>query len=218
MDYDHKLFFTVTIIINSFIFLTSSLNVPSSLPLTPNLSSPSLPLNASALNSSNQFDSSEITGLLRTLRLTSEISLNQAKLKMISFNTLTRQPSSDIADFIFVTPLFEAGGAHPKGESNAFTYSRSMSQLAQWIGPDFFGMDPKQLAALHEVAWTQVQALMNVEEAAAILKNTGRKQVIYHVQLLQSSNYPLGYAFTLLDPSWSTYLVSITTRKVRQIL
>ena len=219
MGFYYKVFFLVAIIISSFISLTSSLTTPSSLPLIANLSGQSFPVNASAPHSPNDFDPTEITDLLRALKETPEISLNQAKLKIVSFNTLTRKPSSNIADFIFVTPLFEAGGEHSKGGGpNAFTYSTRVSNPARWIGPDFFTMDPRRLAALHEVAWTQVQAHMSVEEAAGILKDTGHKQVFYHVQLLQSLDYPLGYTFTLADPGWSTYLVSIATRKVRQIL
>lgn len=218
MGFYYKVFFTIAIIINSFVSLTSSLTIPSSLPLTANLSGQSFPVNASAPNSSNQFDPTEITDLLLALKQLPQLSMNQAKLKIVSFNTLTRQPSSQIADFMFVTPLFEAGGEHPKAGPNAFTYSTRMSHLGRWIGPDFFNMDPKRLAALHEVSWTQVQAHMSVAEAAGILRDTGHKQVIYYVQLLQSSDLPLGYTFTLADPIWSTYLVIIATKKVRRIL
>ena len=219
MGFCFKAFYVVAVVIHSCTLLTFSLTIPFSIPLIANLSSDPLPLNASASGGLNDFDPSEIINLLFTLRQRPDIYLNQAKLKIVSFDTLTQAPSRDITDFTFVTPLFEAGGKHSQSAKfNAFTFSTRMTHPPRWLGPDLFSMDPARLAALHELDWVHIQAHMTLGEAASLLRGTGYKQVIHTVQLLQTSGLPLGYAFTFGNPQRSTYLVSITTGEVRRIL
>ncbi|KAL8755587.1 MAG: hypothetical protein Q9184_004751 [Pyrenodesmia sp. 2 TL-2023] len=192
------------------------------------LTSASTSNHTAALLQSNEITVDQnIANYLQHLSFQPASQFNQAKVVLVTFSAGGRAPyrvrSADINAHHRLSLAFRSGDFSPTlPPSHTYFHARNSfpQHWKQWSVPIFWDHPPTAwLGDRHEIDWAEVQALLPVARADALLKAAGYKGAYRLVYLHEMDTRPLQYCFEGLWPGpWvRNVVVEVRTGMVREV-